>query len=117
MVSGSNSETLQLRGHGHAVALLIRMRSTRIWRPPPGSVVKVPVILAGRVSTPEQAEDRLASGICDLVGMTRAMIADPEMPRKAGGRLGRHPHLRGRERRLHRPPAAGQVPSRACKTL
>src|SRR5262249_52951394 len=45
-------------------------------------------ILAGRVSTPEQAETVLASGICDLVGMTRAMIADPEMPKKAmAGRL------------------------------
>src|SRR6266542_5231992 len=52
------------------------------------SVVKVPVILAGRVSTPEQAERVLASGVCDMVGMTRAMIADPEMPKKAmEGRL------------------------------
>src|SRR5207249_8807545 len=39
-------------------------------------------------STPEQAETVLASGVCDLVGMTRAMIADPEMPKKAmEGRL------------------------------
>src|SRR5262249_7400583 len=52
------------------------------------SVVKVPVILAGRVSTPEQAERVLAAGVCDMVGMTRSMIADPEMPKKAmEGRL------------------------------
>src|SRR5215468_455129 len=87
MVSGSNSETLRFEAmvtpslyHPHALYADLAA-ATR-------SVVKVPVILAGRVSTPEQAETVLASGICDLVGMTRAMIADPEMPRKAmAGRL------------------------------
>ena len=40
------------------------------------------------MSTPEQAERCPASGVCDMVGMTRAMIADPEMPKKAmEGRL------------------------------
>src|SRR2546422_8078380 len=28
------------------------------------------------------AEAALAAGVCDLVGMTRALIADPEMPKK-----------------------------------
>ncbi|HXJ83500.1 MAG TPA: FAD-dependent oxidoreductase [Candidatus Methylomirabilis sp.] len=87
MVSGSNSETLRFEAmvtpslyHPHALYADLAA-ATR-------SVVKVPVILAGRVSTPEQAETLLASGVCDLVGMTRAMIADPEMPRKAmAGRL------------------------------
>ena len=46
------------------------------------SVVKVPVIVAGRVMTVEQAEAALAAGVCDMVGMTRALIADPELPRK-----------------------------------
>jgi 2,4-dienoyl-CoA reductase-like NADH-dependent reductase (Old Yellow Enzyme family)/thioredoxin reductase len=87
MVSGSNSETLRFEAmitpslyHPHALYADLAA-ATR-------SVVKVPVILAGRVSTPEQAERVLASGVCDLVGMTRAMIADPEMPKKAmEGRL------------------------------
>jgi NADPH-dependent 2,4-dienoyl-CoA reductase/sulfur reductase-like enzyme len=87
MVSGSNSETLRFEAmvtpslyHPHALYADLAA-ATR-------SVVKVPVILAGRVSTPEQAETVLASGVCDLVGMTRAMIADPEMPKKAmEGRL------------------------------
>jgi NADPH-dependent 2,4-dienoyl-CoA reductase/sulfur reductase-like enzyme len=36
----------------------------------------------------EQAEAALAAGVCDLVGMTRALIADPELPRKSlAGRL------------------------------
>ncbi len=41
------------------------------------------IILTGRIVTPDDAEAVLASGIADLVGMTRAMIADNEMPRKA----------------------------------
>jgi len=52
------------------------------------TVVRVPVIVAGRIVTPAQAEAALAAGVCDLVGMTRALIADPEMPKKAQeGRL------------------------------
>ncbi|HZZ00199.1 MAG TPA: FAD-dependent oxidoreductase, partial [Candidatus Baltobacteraceae bacterium] len=41
------------------------------------------VILVGRIVTPDDGEAVLASGVADLVGMTRAMIADNEMPRKA----------------------------------
>ena len=81
MVSGSNPETLKYeamvtpslyhpKGLFNDLAALTR------------SVVKVPVIVAGRVMTVEQAEAALAAGVCDLVGMTRALIADPELPRK-----------------------------------
>jgi 2,4-dienoyl-CoA reductase-like NADH-dependent reductase (Old Yellow Enzyme family)/thioredoxin reductase len=46
------------------------------------------VIAEGRISTPEIGERLLADGACDLVGMTRALIADPELPNKAkAGRL------------------------------
>lgn len=45
--------------------------------------VKTPVIVTGRIVTPQQAEEVLASGAADLVGMTRALIADPHLPRKA----------------------------------
>jgi len=45
--------------------------------------LSVPVLSAGRILDPEQAERALAMGDCDLVAMTRAIIADPEMPRKA----------------------------------
>ena len=40
------------------------------------------MIVAGRIVTAEQAEAALAAGVCDLVGMTRALIADPDLPRK-----------------------------------
>ncbi|MBQ63186.1 MAG: hypothetical protein CMQ19_14090 [Gammaproteobacteria bacterium] len=49
---------------------------------------KVKVLFAGRVNDPIVAEELLQAGICDLVGMTRAGIADPEFANKAReGRL------------------------------
>lgn len=42
-----------------------------------------PVIAVGRIPTPELAEEILASGQADLVAMGRALLADPELPRKA----------------------------------
>jgi 2,4-dienoyl-CoA reductase-like NADH-dependent reductase (Old Yellow Enzyme family)/thioredoxin reductase len=45
--------------------------------------VKAAVIVTGRITKPEDAETVLASGVADMIGMTRAMIADPELPRKA----------------------------------
>ena len=41
------------------------------------------VIAEGRITTPEIAERALREGRCDLVGMTRAQIADPDLVRKA----------------------------------
>ncbi|WP_027779822.1 NADH:flavin oxidoreductase [Paraburkholderia caledonica] len=43
------------------------------------SVVKVPVMHAQSIRDAGQAERLLASGMVDLVGMTRAQIADPHM--------------------------------------
>jgi len=52
-------------------------------------VEPVPVLFSGRVNDPVVAEELLSKGVCDLVGMTRAGIADPEFPTKAReGRLG-----------------------------
>ena len=51
-------------------------------------VEPTPVLCAGRIFDPLIAEQLLADGACDLVGMTRASIADPEFPNKAReGRL------------------------------
>lgn len=43
---------------------------------------KVPVIGVGKIPTPDLAEEALQQGACDLVGMTRAQIADPDLVRK-----------------------------------
>jgi 2,4-dienoyl-CoA reductase-like NADH-dependent reductase (Old Yellow Enzyme family)/thioredoxin reductase len=48
----------------------------------------IPVLFSGRVNDPGIAERLLEEGCCDLVGMTRAGIADPEFANKAReGRL------------------------------
>jgi len=45
--------------------------------------VRVPVICVGRVVDPREAEAILDAGDADLVGMTRALIADRDLPEKA----------------------------------
>ena len=51
-------------------------------------VVELPVVAVGRVNDPVMAETILANNQADLVGMTRALMCDPEMPNKAReGRL------------------------------
>lgn len=45
--------------------------------------IDIPVFVAGRINQPQIAEQILASGQADMCGMTRAMIADPCMPKKA----------------------------------
>jgi len=45
--------------------------------------VDMPVFVAGRINQPQKAEAIIASGQADMCGMTRAMIADPEIANKA----------------------------------
>ncbi len=42
----------------------------------------VPVVIAGRIRSPEDAEKAIASGSCDVVAMARTWIADPDWGRK-----------------------------------
>lgn len=53
---------------------------------------KIKVLFSGRVNDPVVAEDLLKGGYCDLVGMVRAGIADPEFANKA--RTGRLAEIR-----------------------
>ncbi len=43
----------------------------------------MPVVTSARIQTPEQAEAILAAGKADVVGLCRALIADPAWPKKA----------------------------------
>lgn len=52
----------------------------------------VPVVLSTRIQGPEQAEDVLAAGDADMIGLCRALIADPDWPEKA--RTGRASDIR-----------------------
>ncbi len=45
--------------------------------------VQIPVITAGRVNDPVLADDIIREGKSDLVGMGRALLADPFLPEKA----------------------------------
>ncbi len=45
--------------------------------------IDVPILVAGRINQPQEAERIIASGQADACVMTRALICDPEMPRRA----------------------------------
>jgi len=45
--------------------------------------LSVPVLVTGRINQPQLAEDIVASGGADMVGMVRALIADPFFAEKA----------------------------------
>jgi len=45
--------------------------------------VPVPVIASHRINDPVTAREMLADGVCDMVAMGRALIADPMLPEKA----------------------------------
>jgi 2,4-dienoyl-CoA reductase-like NADH-dependent reductase (Old Yellow Enzyme family) len=42
-----------------------------------------PVLTAGRITTAQQAEETLQAQQADLIGMARALLADPDLPKKA----------------------------------
>ena len=51
-------------------------------------VVSLPVVGAGRIDSPSIAEGMIAEGKTDIVGMARALIADPHLPNKVqAGRI------------------------------
>jgi len=56
------------------------------------AVPELPIFHAARIVDPVHADLLLAEGYIDVVGMTRALIADPELPRKA--RQGRFEEIR-----------------------
>jgi 2,4-dienoyl-CoA reductase-like NADH-dependent reductase (Old Yellow Enzyme family)/thioredoxin reductase len=47
------------------------------------AVTGLPVCVSSRIATPEDAEYVLTADEADFVGMARALISDPELPRKA----------------------------------
>ncbi len=47
------------------------------------AAVSIPVLVAGRINQPQEAEIVVAKGQADACAMTRALICDPDMPAKA----------------------------------
>lgn len=81
-VTTGTSATLAGSGHiapdmsnanGYVAPLAAKLRAA----------VRVPVLVAGRINQPQEAEQIIAAGQADACVMTRAMICDPEMPRLA----------------------------------
>jgi 2,4-dienoyl-CoA reductase-like NADH-dependent reductase (Old Yellow Enzyme family)/thioredoxin reductase len=87
-ISGGGSENypLWIAGMGYDEGLFVP-QAQRI-----RAVVDLPLLVVTRIKNPEHAEDVLRRGAADLVGMNRALIADPDLPRKA--RQGRLPEIR-----------------------
>lgn len=67
------------------------------------AAVDVPVATVGRVTTYATADEILASGDADLMGMVRAHVADPALlPKSVAGQAGRVRARRRGRRRRHR---------------
>ena len=63
----------------------------------------IPIVFTGRVTSAQAAEQILAAGQADVIGLNRATIADPELPNKA--REGRFDEIRpclGNDDCIHR---------------
>ncbi len=54
--------------------------------------IKIPVIIVGSITDPEDAERMISEGHCDVVALARGVIADPEWGNKA--RLGKREEIR-----------------------
>ncbi len=81
VTSGSDSSTWSL-AHHYAPMYLPSQHMRGLARAI-REVASVPVIAVGRIVDPRDAEAILAAGDADLVGMTRALIADRDLPEKA----------------------------------
>ncbi|MFI5001086.1 MAG: FAD-dependent oxidoreductase [Reyranellales bacterium] len=81
VTSGSDSTTWSLAHH--YAPMYVRGQPARHLAREIKRVVTVPVVVAGRVVDPRDAEAILVAGDADLVGMTRALIADRDLPAKA----------------------------------
>ena len=66
------------------------------------SATGVPVLVAGRILNAEMAERALTENGVDLVAMTRAIIADPDLPRKSAAGITPRPCISLNEGRIGR---------------
>jgi 2,4-dienoyl-CoA reductase-like NADH-dependent reductase (Old Yellow Enzyme family) len=75
-VSNGHHESYQVFIAGSYVPMGEGAKFARAMKPH----LTMPVLGIGRVHTPELAEQLLAEGGADLVGMTRALVAEPNLP-------------------------------------
>ncbi|ODU07419.1 MAG: hypothetical protein ABS81_01295 [Pseudonocardia sp. SCN 72-86] len=77
-ISGASNETypLWIADMGHPPGLFVELAARVRER------VDLPIVVTTRITSPGQAERILTAGAADLVGMVRALIADPDLPAK-----------------------------------
>jgi 2,4-dienoyl-CoA reductase-like NADH-dependent reductase (Old Yellow Enzyme family) len=77
------------------------------------AAVSIPVIVSGAITTLDQAEATLAAGQADMVGMVRALMADPRLIEKGFAGRGEHarPCIGGNECHYGRPVACAVNPT------
>ncbi len=46
------------------------------------NAVSIPVSTVGRIVTPENAESLIANGVCDIIGLGRSLLTDPDYVKK-----------------------------------
>ena len=81
VTSGSDSTSWSLAHH--YAPMYVSSQPARHLARTMKQAVSVPILVAGRIVDPRDAEAILAEGDADLVGMTRALIADRDLPVKA----------------------------------
>ena len=83
---------------------------------------RLAILAEGKINRPQLGEQALADGACDLVGMTRALMADPDLVNKAArGEAGRQQMCVGQNvcisRRMRKfPIACAQNPTSGYET-
>ncbi|MEO3475375.1 FAD-dependent oxidoreductase [Roseomonas sp. CAU 1739] len=76
-----------MAGHGGSVHVVPPMEIPTAYVTPQAELLRaatgLPTFVAGRINQPQIAEAILRDGQADMCGMTRALIADPDLPKKA----------------------------------
>jgi len=87
LVDYINTTTGSMAGPGGSIHVVPPMEIEHGYVVPKASAIRsatnLPVFVAGRINQPQDADKFIAAGHVDMCGMTRAMIADEQMPNKA----------------------------------
>jgi 2,4-dienoyl-CoA reductase-like NADH-dependent reductase (Old Yellow Enzyme family) len=87
LVDYINTTTGSMAGPGGSIHVVPPMEYASGYVVPKAKAIRdatgLPVFVAGRINQPQDADRIISSGQADMCGMTRAMIADDQMPNKA----------------------------------
>jgi 2,4-dienoyl-CoA reductase-like NADH-dependent reductase (Old Yellow Enzyme family)/thioredoxin reductase len=81
ITSGSDLTSWSLANH--YASMYVRGQFLRPQASAIRKLISVPLLMSGRITDPRDADAIIAAGDADLVGMTRALIADRDLPNKA----------------------------------